>query len=382
MNNNNATPFFDTAVTNVLKGVAILIMFFHHFLTFPDWWPEGVDYPIMRQIADALWSPMQICVGIFCFLTGYFYYFNKNKTLRYSIKKDTSFMISYWAVMFILVPIALAVCDFNPYTPYVFFKELLGHNAPTMIFCWYVFFYYNAMLIMPFITKILGKHPIRDCVICLFFVSFFAEYFEYLTWKIMLQEVYRSMLWLPVMLLGYLFANYGWFEQFKAFNDRLIKNKFLNVILWIVFGVLACAYRNFQPTMMIHFLQYTFSAKEPIVNIKMDVFYAPVVVYCLIRLHEVIRCKWSDKILIAIGKKSMLMWFFSCLFFSFARLQIAPFLYLPKTSLGVMIWGTFLCYIPSCLLQPLVNRLSKYSDRGWDWIFGKIDTLPFMKKAV
>lgn len=355
------------------------MMFFHHFLTFSDWWPLNVDYPIMHKYANFWWSPFQMCIGTFCFLTGYFYYFARNKNFKYSIKKDTDFLISYWVVMIIIVPICHLACDYDPYTPYIYFKEALGHNAPTMIFCWYVYFYYNAMLIMPVITKFLGKHPIRDCVISLFFVSFFAEYFEFLTWRIMLQEVYRSMLWLPVMLLGYLFASYGWFEQFKEFNDRIIKWKWLNVILWITFAVLACLYRNWQPTMMIHFMPYTFTTKEAIVNIKMDVFYSPVFIYCLVRLHETIHWKYSDLVIGEIGKKSMLMWFFSCIFFSFARVEISPILYLPHTALGVFIWGTLLCYIPSALIQPVVNQLCKWKDipmnavfHWWDRTFAKM----------
>ena len=73
-----AGPYFSKETTNIIKGVAIILMFFHHFWGFPNWiLPEygGSAY----ENLSFLRFPLKICVLIFCSLSGYFYYFSRKK---------------------------------------------------------------------------------------------------------------------------------------------------------------------------------------------------------------------------------------------------------------------------------------------------------------
>ena len=73
------TPYFDKTTTNIIKGIALIMMFVHHAFTFPEWWLEDAFYPTALKLAPYFCVGLKICVPIFCFLTGYFYYFTKRK---------------------------------------------------------------------------------------------------------------------------------------------------------------------------------------------------------------------------------------------------------------------------------------------------------------
>lgn len=70
-------PFFDRSTTSVIKGIAVIMMFIHHFFTFPAWWVGGVHYPLLEKLAPYFSMPLKLCVPVFCFITGYFYCFKK-----------------------------------------------------------------------------------------------------------------------------------------------------------------------------------------------------------------------------------------------------------------------------------------------------------------
>ena len=84
-----AENYIKREYTNIIKGLAIIIMFAHHFLTFPEWIIQGVNFSASDTFADFFNLPLKICVSLFAFLTGYFYYFRKKKTVKYSVKKAT-----------------------------------------------------------------------------------------------------------------------------------------------------------------------------------------------------------------------------------------------------------------------------------------------------
>lgn len=62
-----------------IKGVAILIMLCHHFIVMPF-----SDFPVLVK---AFGGACKICVAIYAVLSGYGYYFSKEKTICYGLRK-------------------------------------------------------------------------------------------------------------------------------------------------------------------------------------------------------------------------------------------------------------------------------------------------------
>ena len=59
--------------SDIIKGMAIVLMFVHHFFCFPTWYVDGISYPKLTGFAEFFRFPTKICVSIFAFLTGYAY---------------------------------------------------------------------------------------------------------------------------------------------------------------------------------------------------------------------------------------------------------------------------------------------------------------------
>ena len=69
--------YIEKEATNYIKGIALILMFVHHFFTFPKRYINGISYPYLSKFATLMCAPLKICVPVFAFLTGYFYYFSK-----------------------------------------------------------------------------------------------------------------------------------------------------------------------------------------------------------------------------------------------------------------------------------------------------------------
>ena len=69
----------DKSTTKKIKGIAILIMLMHHFIVFPL-----TELPYLITLFG---YACKICVAIYAVLSGYGYFFAKEKTFSYGCRK-------------------------------------------------------------------------------------------------------------------------------------------------------------------------------------------------------------------------------------------------------------------------------------------------------
>ena len=349
-------PYFDRRTTGVIKGVALIMMFVHHFFTYPQWWDGVISYPLLEQMAIYFRAPLKICVPVFCFITGYFYYYNKNKNFKYSFKKITDILISYWVVFFIFAIIATTFVGYR-YTIPQFILESFALYRPTMIFCWYVNFYIIFMLLFPLMAKFMSKNIHIDLILALLIIPnifqiilcFVADY------PIPSEVLEFQIRWISIVFVGYIFANYGLFEKIERLNKFLIRNKILNIIVLILVAICVPFGRCTIPT-----LTLALGALPDFnitLDITMDVIYAPIFIYCLANLCKMIDAKIVKKILIIIGKYSLLMWFVSCVFYGNCNTIFKPILYFPHDPILVTVWGLLLCLAVSAVLDLGIKKI-------------------------
>lgn len=107
LSDTTAISFFSKRNCDILKGISILLMYFHHLFAFPD----RVFYPYyVAQIIDDycleyfLAEISKICVPIFLFLSGVGFSFFDNKSFGYYLNKVMTFYIAYLMVFFIFIP--------------------------------------------------------------------------------------------------------------------------------------------------------------------------------------------------------------------------------------------------------------------------------------
>lgn len=332
--------FIEKEATNYIKGIALVFMFIHHFFTFPEWYIKGISYDYLAEFAFFMCSPLQICVPIFAFLTGYFYYYSENKTIRYSVKKSTDVWLTYIIVFFMLLlpAILLGVYDFSITN---FVLELFALRRPTMEFCWYVVFYITTMMVLPLYAKLSNKYPCFS-----FFITLVLPAILHLILsKVLfgeaagLLQIVDNLNWFPSVGIGYLFAKFGIFYEFKS----IVKTKKRIVCISVSFAFIIVA-------MIARFYNCP------------DFVCAPFFIFGIMEIyHNTIHIIIYKPIMI-IGKYSLIMWFLHCVFFNQCKEYTQPILYFPKEPILVTIWGLLICLLASVIIQIPINFLLKFKN--------------------
>lgn len=92
----------DKKMTQNIKGIAILIMLMHHFIVIPI---NCTEFPYIINLFGYF---CKICVAIYALLSGYGYFFAKEKTVKYGLKKIWGLLKIYWLSLFTLfIPAAI-----------------------------------------------------------------------------------------------------------------------------------------------------------------------------------------------------------------------------------------------------------------------------------
>lgn len=363
------TSYMDRDTTGAIKGIALILMFVHHFFTFPSWLISGIEYPELSSFADAYCLPTQLCVPVFAFLTGYFYNFTSKKTYRYSIRKITDILVSYWFVYlpFLIVAVLLGCYTF---TISGFVYELFGLTTPIMSFCWYIYFYCIVMLALPLLTKVDTNSPVADTMILLVApTAVFSILIQSNIEGLLYSVIYNVRLWLPCVSSGYLFAKYSLFERFFERNIVRIQSKTAKLL--ICFLMVWVAFRGRYFIRGIYLGSIDFRSGKYDLMYTMDILYAPLFIYGTTNLLRYIKDNIVCKLLVNIGKHSMLMWFIHCIFFNVCKEKTQGILYFPKNPILVTINGLILCYLASALIDPLLKRTLKFKNQLLNAMIGR-----------
>jgi len=358
------TSYLDRRTSAAIKGIALVLMFVHHFFTYPQWYVSGISYPALEPLVRFLQTPTRLCVGIFAFLTGYFYHFSREKTLRYSMGKIRDFLISYWMVYGLLLALTL-VLGVRKFSAAFVAGELIGLDGPVMTFCWYVYFYIAAMVLLPALVRLSTGNLMGDCVVLMVMpVLVLTVLLGILREELGMESGWPVEIlmagkeWLPCVVSGYLCAGYGIFEGYLDGCVQKIRTGWGRVLLYAGLCGAACFGRLLCPRLTLGAIQVAGSWVDLVFS--MDILYAPLFVYGAANLLGRIRWEWLRKPLEAVGRQSMLMWFLHCAFFNCCKEYTQPVLYFLKNPLLVLLFGLGLCYLAAVLLDiPLKKLLNR-----------------------
>ena len=337
--------YIDKRYTNIIKGVALIFMFIHHFFTFPERLVDGIVYSNIDWFANAFHDPLKTCVSIFAFLTGYFYYFNKKKTLRYSIRKATDIYINYLIVLglMLIMDFFLKCYEFSPKSIVL---ELLLVDQPNMEFCWYVAFFIIIIFLLPLYSRVSEKSSIL-AVIC-------GIVFPYVIVLILdtikgnsnvgsieyIFDMIKYLTWFPCVASGFFFAQEGLFQKLDIWYS---KHKAIQIIVYLLFMILP------------------FFARKA--NSSFDFIFAPSFIFGLVGILRMIK---HIKVLLPlsiIGKYSLLMWFLHSVFFNVSKEYTQPILYYPRNPILVVLWGLIMCLAVAFVISFPINWINKMKNK-------------------
>lgn len=355
-----AKNYLDKKMALAIKGIALILMFVHHFFTWPSWYVEGISYPQLRDFALYMEKPTRICVSVFAFLTGYVYFFAKEKNYRYSIRKITDLLLSYWSVYIPLLLFAVFAGDYQ-LNGKGFARELFALSVPVMMFCWYVTFYCLVMLLLPLITRLSRNHPVADTLVLVLILPLALLFGSFFVRLGVIHDAFAECCrWLPCVMMGFVFAKY---ELFERILDRMVywfSSKVIRIFIWICLLCIAMAGRNVFPQKEL--IKRWMFDRQIYMNLNMDIVYAPLFVYSAAKLLGLLKNGLLLRIFVSIGKMSLYMWFVHCIFFNVSAEKTQRLLYMPGDPVLVLLWGLALCYMAALMFDAIVRPVQKWKN--------------------
>ncbi len=320
--------------TQMIKGIAILIMIMHHFCAttlFPDLSAGFVKFG----------AACKICVAIYAVLSGYGYFFAREKTVRYGLKKIWGLLQIYWLSLFTLF-IPTAMRGGWKMTPYQMIVQMFGLLPNLNWFAWYVFFYVFCMMVMPVLCKyrVFRFKPIVNLGLMLI-VPYALEVVLHMMpnyeTNTIIHDLFSCFLYFPCFLVGYWMAENQVVEKSKQI-------KWMRNPIGCVIGIVAVfAVRIFV---------------RSVAGFLLDVFYAPILICAAANLFEELECVPIWAMFNTLGKYSTGMWFFHAVFFStYVCDWFQPILKLVSWPPLMYLWLVILSLAGAFVYQKILDGL-------------------------
>ncbi len=330
------TLSFGKDKTAIIKGIAIVFMIILHCGE-----PENyqIDVPSLHsQWLVHFMESFKICVGIFTFMVGYGYAFARKKDWHYSFQHIKKLLIPFWVILFVFT---LPFC-FREVTLSQWLLNMFGVNSHFNWFSWFVAFFIYAMIVLPFMSRLIDRWPLiapGGLVILTYGVEVvvhqFVPDFSDNDWT---QRLFDCMICSPGMILGYLFSKEQWFQQIY------VPRHWLSVVVAILLTFLVFVARM---------------NKEDVLGFNLDFFYAPLIIFSIIVVFNVVQLPILSKILTKLGEASVYMWFFHALFFqTVTRDDYQPLITFSDHLWVIIVWTVFVTFLVSFILVKVNGWVS------------------------
>ena len=325
---------FTREKTAIIKGFAIVFMIILHVFGGAGWY----DIDLQMNHNEVLMNFMptfKICVGMFVFMVGYGYAFSKSKDFVYSVRHIKNLLSSFWIILFVFAfPASYGAIKGGK----ELLTNMLGVSSSLCWVSWFVYFYIWAMIVMPFLGRVIDKKPIQwtPILMMLAYVSMvvvhkyvLASYFN--DWT---QALFDCLLNTPLMLLGYASAKMKVYEKIK------ISTKWTTVIAAIIVAAMVLIAKAY--------------IKGPIALFA-GLIYAPTIILCILVVFTAKPMTIVSKVMWELGDKSVYMWFFHALFFTASTRPTYQCFVLISDNLWIIaVWTIFLSYICSSIIKKIV----------------------------
>lgn len=317
--------------TNIMKGIAICMLLWHHLF-----YPSNIEITFVnRNIPEIIAYYSKVCVAIFVFLSGFGLYKSYNKRnlnikefYKRSLKK---LYLNYWFIWIIFVPIGIVFFQRSLNIVYgeniikniiinlLGVQTLFGQSGYNVTW-WYMGLVVGLYLIYPLINLFIKKAPVTITV-----VTFLLLYVEP---KPILGLNFIGLYgeWLFPFVLGAIWSKYNMFEKIASIKiNKGLKFTAYSVILLFI---LVCRKDS-------TILYYT----------KIDGFFTIVVIQMI--FEYLIQIKIIDKVFGFIGEHSfniflthtfIYMYYFNDFIYSLSNpILIFMVLLISSLSISVMI---------------------------------------------
>lgn len=343
---------FDKRQTNIAKGVAVLLLLWHH-LFYNDPKNYGKFISILKidnvPIECVIAGSCKVCVAIFLLLSGYGLYRSYqnicNGTIenkRINVKKDCKFvwnhwikmMSGYWFIYIIFVPMGLlfgrSFLTYYGLNPIYYLTEFFGltylffeYNVIFNVTWWFMSVIIVLYIIFPLLHKLLTWQS--EITLSLSILFMFVN----------IPFLHNINYWFAPFVFGMYISKYNLFARILNLCDTLLKKIILSILLIVVSL----------------YIRITFLKNA----VYFDAFFAfAIILFSYMVLSNIPKLSKSFEIL---GKHSANIFMFHTFIYSYYFQSI---IYSPKYSLLIYIFMIFVCVLVSFGLEYL-KKITRYN---------------------
>lgn len=323
--------------SSYLKGVAILLMLFHHLFAFPNRISDEVTIIPVTQIYDielvvAIFG--KICVTMFLFLSGYGFSAVGKKKSQYYLNKIFSFYRSYWFILFIFAPIGwVFYSDTSQYHFEIitFLKNTFALSSSYNGEWWFVQIYIILVLCVPLLNALRNRPFLLITISAsLLILGRLLIYMQIDTPVVSIQSILYNQC---AFVLGYVLATRN---ENQIINRILLPLELYPTVTFLLSIVLILAVNYFVIPFM--FIISTF----------------PFIYSCL--YFKRVLPNYVETCVAFLGKHSMNMWLTHS-FFCYYYFQ--DFIYQPKHSILIFVNLIIVSLCVSIVIEKLKQILRK-----------------------
>lgn len=347
---------FDIKQTHIAKGVAVLLLIWHHlFFNRPDIYVRFTSIYIFQGVPVECWiaSFSKVCVAIFLLLSGYGMYKSYNKKIGVDkvgclCKKEFVFvsnhilkqLFNFWFIFVIFVPIGFffgrnisEIYAGNLFWGLIDFSGFSSlFSTPTANVTWW---FINLIILLYLFFPILIR-----------FIKWSAEWFIMLFFLILtipkstsIPIIGEYLVWIPPFVMGMILAKYNLLERIYKNNQGFIKGGLLSCTSIIFFAVV----RIWLKAIGVHTATF-------------DSFFAlSIVLFCYTVIS---RIPFLSYVLEIIGKFSGDIYMFH---FFITEYYLREQLYWFRYSIIIFVVSVVICFIIAWVLD-IFKRLTRYND--------------------
>ena len=217
--------------------------------------------------------------------------------------------------------------------------NLFGINSEYNWYSWFVAFFIYAMIVMPFISRVIDRKPILGTalfVVIAFVLEAAVHAIPGWSENDWTQRLFDCLLCTPCMLLGYLFAHEGWYTKMQ------IPRQSSMLFVAIALVVIVFAFRR---------------STGALAGFNLDFFYAPLFILAVLIVFNLYELLVLKRFLVEFGNVSVYMWFFHALFFTdVVKSFYEPLIKISDSLWIITPWTILLTFVCSWLISKAVEK--------------------------